>query len=313
VFFDRLVTFNERSQAKPLQPAESRLANLPTFHLVRIEPGKGTLGSPPDELDRQADEALHTIQFNRPLLVGSTEVTQGLWRAVMASDPVTDRGALWDPPIPEGFTCRSFGEMDDLPVFCVSWLDAVEFCNALSDIHGLDPAYKITPIGTTWNQTANGYRLPTEAEWEYIARSQVEGDERYAAIAGTSRDPDAICATANIAGRDTRIGHPNWEGEEAFTCLDGTAGLRAAPYKDAEGIHDLTGNLWEWVWDWYDPDYGLDRVVDPTGAPDGDRRVVRGGSWLSGPDNARVGNRLSSEPGRHSPLVGFRIVRSLRR
>ena len=272
-----------------------------------------TLGSDEDEAGRGPDEPTHTVIFDRPLLVGTSEVTQGLWRAVMTSDPVGKRTSVWGPPIPDGLSCRAFGQDTALPVHCVSWLDAVEFCNALSDIHGLTPPYKITPVGVTWDRTANGYRLPTEAEWEYIARGLTDGDERYAGLPGTARDPDALCASANVAGRDTRTKFSAWEEEAAFTCLDGYAGLRAAVESEDREIRDMTGNVWEWVWDWYDEDYGLDRLTDPAGAADGEERVLRGGSWMSGPDSARVANRESAQPGKHSPFVGFRVVRSLRR
>ncbi|MFC8126951.1 formylglycine-generating enzyme family protein [Streptomyces sp. NPDC057302] len=160
---------------------------------------------------------------------------------------------------------------DRLPVEGVSWLDAVRFCNALSVREGLAPAYALdADDGVEWDASTDGYRLPTEAEWEHACRAGTAG-ARYGPL-------DEIAWHAgNGAGRIHDVGgkRPN-----------------------AWGLHDMLGNVWEWCWDLYDPEvYGT-------------YRVLRGGGWFDEHWSCRASVRRRSHPTFRIDDVGFRVARS---
>jgi formylglycine-generating enzyme required for sulfatase activity len=160
---------------------------------------------------------------------------------------------------------------DRLPVEGVSWEDAVRFCNALSVAEKLSPAYATGSDGaTTWDATADGYRLPTEAEWEYACRAGTTGP-RYGPL------DDIAWHRANSEGRLREVG-----GRQPNTW----------------GLHDILGNVWEWCWDLYDPEvYGT-------------YRVLRGGGWFDEPWSCRASVRRRSHPTYRIDDVGFRLARS---
>ena len=215
--------------------------------LVELPGGTFTMGSPGGDAGRSDDERQHEVTLS-PFLMSKTEVTQGMYRAVMGALPTTcDVGGLQAG--------------DDLPVHCVTWDEAAAFCEALSALEGL-------PAG-------QGYRLPTEAEWEYAARAGTD-----LVYAGTSEVAE-VCAFGNVADATAKAANPGWT---TFDCDDGYAELAPVAFfrPNAWGLHDLTGNVWEWTADWYDEDYGGD-AVDPRGPPSGSVRVIRGGSFGYGP------------------------------
>ncbi|MFF0742734.1 formylglycine-generating enzyme family protein [Streptomyces sp. NPDC004111] len=172
---------------------------------------------------------------------------------------------------------------DRLPVEGVSWEDAVRFCNALSEAERLTPAYTIGTDGNVgagtgphtpprWDSSADGYRLPTEAEWEYACRAGTTGP-RYGPL------DDIAWHRANSDDRLHEVGgrQPN-----------------------AWGLHDMLGNVWEWCWDLYDPEvYGT-------------YRVLRGGGWFDEPWSCRASVRRRSHPTYRIDDVGFRVARSPR-
>ena len=163
---------------------------------------------------------------------------------------------------------------DRLPVESVSWWDAVRFCNALSVRAGLTPAYDVrSDDGTVlWDTSAEGYRLPTEAEWEHACRAGTEGP-RYGPL-------DAIAwYRANSGERIREVG-----------------GRLANPW----GLHDMLGNVWEWCWDVYDPDVY------------GSYRVLRGGGWFDEHWSCRASVRRRSHPTFRVDDVGFRLARTAR-
>jgi TolB-like protein len=183
--------------------------------------------------------------------IGKYEVTQAEYEAVMGSNPsaVKDRG---------------------LPVETVSWLDAAEFCNRLSRAANVTPAYTISGVNVTWNRNANGYRLPTEAEWEYACGEWVDGW---------------------LDGNSGRMTHPVGQ---------------LAPNR--YGLYDMTGNVQEWCWDWYGS-YGRDAQSNPPGPGSGTTRVRRGHSFQSG-GRLFVTNRDYGVPREKNNTTGFRIARS---
>jgi formylglycine-generating enzyme required for sulfatase activity len=271
------------------------------YRMVAIAAGTFTMGSPASEPDRNDDEVQHQVRLTRGYLLGETEVTQGLWRSVMGSNPSAEEEYKGVSPVG-----------DDLPVQNVSWCDAVAFANALSRQDGLAAAYTGTERcdGTKgdsvrWDPNATGYRLPTEAEWEHAARA---GEHRLFAGAESYA---AVCAVANVAdlGAAQRFG---LSADASRQCTDGDAGLaRVGSYAaNAWGLYDLTGNVWEWCWD-VDGGYGTGLSVDPTGSQSGSFRVSRGGSWGSYPRGGRVANRRWITPVIRDGNLGLRLARTI--
>jgi formylglycine-generating enzyme required for sulfatase activity len=168
-------------------------------------------------------------------------------------------------------------------MYYVSWLEAAAFCNALSTGEGLMPAYTINGSTVTQNEGASGYRLPTEAEWEYACR------------AGTT--------TAYNTGDTITNTQANFGSSEAKPVGS------YAP--NAWGLYDMHGNVSEWCWDWYD-DYSGNAETDPAGPSSGTSRVVRGGAFNYGNANGlRSGARDSYAPENGWNPVGFRLVRPI--
>jgi formylglycine-generating enzyme required for sulfatase activity len=228
------------------------------------------MGSEPDEFGRREDEALHVVLLDRDVEAAATEVTQAEYAALTP-----------------GYTATA----GDLPVTGVDWFEAVAYCNALSLHDGLAPVYAVDGLTVDWNRDADGWRLPTEAEWEYLCR----------AGAATSL-PDADVSAFRCAA------DPDLE-RFAWYCgnADGpqAVGQKAA---NAFGLHDMHGNVREWCWDWYG-EYGPSANA-PTGPPVGERRVVRGGSWHYHAEECRSAARGTFYPDSADDFVGFRVVRN---
>ncbi|MBF9067111.1 formylglycine-generating enzyme family protein [Streptacidiphilus fuscans] len=190
-----------------------------------------------------------------PYQLAAVPVTQALYAQVTGERPSTARG-------------------DVLPVECVSWWDAARFCNALSLRDGFTPAYRFRDDGgegVEWDGSADGYRLPTEAEWEYACRAGTEGP-RYG-------DLDEIA----------------WYRGNSCERIHEVGGRRP----NAWGFYDMLGNVWDWCWDVYDADVY------------GDYRVLRGGGWFDEHWSCRASARRRSHPTFQVDDVGFRVARSL--
>jgi len=269
------------------------------YTMIEVKPGTWARGGDAGDAD---ELPVHTVTVSRALLFGTTEVTQRLYEGVMAgANPAKTEGRNWRGRT-SGGSCAQHGVGDRFPVTCVTWEEAVAFCNRLSGLEGLTPAYRRDASGAWhWDGAANGYRLPTEAEWELGART------------GGAR---ATCSHANVANPSS-VAHATELGmvpqvKTTFDCDDGTPGLAPVGSRAAtEGLYDVLGNLWEWTWDGYGP-YPEGSVTDPAPSGDGSAdRVLRGGSWANPPSDLRVDNRFKGPPDGRSYLVGFRIVRSL--
>ena len=246
----------------PLEPLPHRLCKVPK--------GSFMMGSPAAESGRGTDEALHMVTLTTDYWMAETEVTQRQYRDLIGSNPANFKG-------------------DDLPVEMVSWYDAVAYCNALSVKEKLQPCYQIsgTTVGWADGLQCTGYRLPTEAEWEYAANP--------------ATPPRTICAGADTA--DGVAWHSGNAANTTHTVKTKTANGR--------GLYDLSGNVWEWVWDHYQSNYEDLPSIDPIGPATGVARVSRGGSWDLVASDARVAERDTGSPATRYNNQGFRIVRSI--
>ena len=253
--------------------------------LIRIPGGAFLMGSPEGERQRQADETRHEVTISA-FYADPYEVRQGDYERVMGVNPSHFKGA-------------------DLPVENVTWFDAIAYCNALSEEAGLTPVYTVDGSTVTWNRAANGYRLLTEAEWEYAAR------------AGTQ--------TIFYDGNQVHSNQYNFEASYPYLIEENyvhhtnpdvvTSRYRGrtmdvdelAP--NAFGMYNMLGNVSEWVFDWYG-DYDLDHTTDPAGAVSGHLRVNRGGSYIDFGKHLRCAYRSATNPIDPDQNLGFRICRN---
>ena len=237
--------------------------------LVKVPKGSFTMGSPAAESGRGTDEVQHSVTLTTDFWMAESEVTQRQYRNLIGSNPSNFKG-------------------DDLPVESVSWFEAVAYCNALSVKEKLQPCYQIngTTVGWADGVKCTGYRLPTEAEWEYAANPVTPPRTIYAG----SDTPDGVAWHSGNAGNTTHA-----------------VKTRSA---NGRGLYDLSGNVWEWVWDWYQATYEQLPSMDPIGPSTGAHRVLRGGSWSSAATIARVAMRNGYAPAFRSSSLGFRFVRS---
>jgi formylglycine-generating enzyme required for sulfatase activity len=219
--------------------------------------------------DGDSDEnPIHSVTVSN-FYIGKFEVTQKEWKDVMGSNPSNFKG-------------------DNLPVENVSWYDAVDFCNKKSEKEGLLKCYSGSGENISCDFSKNGYRLPTEAEWEYAAHG-------------------------GVSARSTTYSGSNNIGEVAWYYYSKKSGSKTQPVgtKKANelGIYDMSGNVWEWCWDWYGS-YSSSSQTNPKGASSGSSRVSRGGCWYDFAFRCRVTDRRYRNLDFRGDGVGFRLLRS---
>jgi len=254
-------------------------------NMVFVEGGSFMMGSNDGD---DNEKPVHPVTVST-FWIGKYEVTQKEWTEMIGSNPG-----------------RDYEVGDNYPVYYVSWYDILRYCNLRSIAEGLTPCYTIsgntnpanwgavpTSLNATWdvaicNWNANGYRLPTEAEWEYAARG---GTKSIGYAYAGSNDLN------NVGWYDSNSGSRMHE-----------VGLKTP---NELGIHDMSGNVWEWCWDWYDS-YSSESYHNPTGPDSGSRRMLRGGDWQWFDLFCLVSYRCPFPPsGIDNLYYGFRLCRAM--
>ena len=293
-------------------PADSGSPAIPTvkdsmnIEMVSLPAGTFRMGSPPSEKCRSPNEnPQHRVTISRPFSMARTETTVRQFRHYV-NESGAGRGGLsaerhplrngkeWEDHEGHSWMAPGHDQTEENPVTCVSWHDAISYCNWLSERSGFQPCYRLQAAKVVWDRQADGYRLPTEAEWEYACRAGTE-----------------TCFYNGKARSD--LNRAAW--------YDGNAGGKTWPAGQKEanpwGLYDMIGNVWEWCWDLYGP-YPAGPVTDPEGPEAGIYHVLRGGSWydsyyeFEGVLYLRCAFRLSYVGGAdHSDhYIGFRVART---
>jgi formylglycine-generating enzyme required for sulfatase activity len=255
---------------------------------VRVEGGTFQMGS-----NEAGEKPVHTVTV-KSFSMAKYPVTQKEWTTEMGTT-IRQQRDMADKSRP------IYGEGDNYPMYYVSWYDAIEYCNRLSEKEKLTPAYTINKNQKDWqnnneyddlkwtiqwNRNANGYRLPTEAEWEYAARGGNGSPGNYA-YAGSNNIDEVAWYQGNSAGSTQEVG---------------------AKKPNGLGLYDMSGNIFEWCWDWWG-DYPSGAQTDPIGAYSGSDRVLRGGSWSPPAEFARSAYRYGVDPNDRDAALGFRVLR----
>ncbi len=253
--------------------------------LIRIAAGDFLMGSPLDEPGRDSGEIAHPVTLTRSFELCDHEVTQAEWDSIMGWNDARSKGP-------------------ELPVETVTWFDCLRYCNLRSIKEGLDSVYVMASprfsgvhitaadsVVCDW--TKNGYRLPSEAEWEYACR--------------------AGSVTAFCAGAIAELycgANPNLT-DVGWFCGNSRSRVHSVKSRQANAwdLYDMHGNVWEWCWDSYAP---YDTVAtDPTGPASGSRRVTRGGGWFNDARLCRSATRGDGDPAFGSYHLGVRIARTV--
>ena len=265
--------------------------------LVVVREGSFLMGSPESEAGRDDDEGpRHRVAFARPFAVSKYEVTRGEFARFVSAEGRsmgdscrTYEGGGWDWRSGKNWENPGFEQTDEHPVVCVSWDDAQAYVKWLS------------------GKTGKKYRLPSESEWEYMARAGT-GTARY-----WGEGEEGQCRYANGADEALKGQYADWKWAVA-SCNDRHVWTSPVGSFEANGfgLHDVLGNVWEWVEDCWNGSYE-GAPVDGSAWESGDceRRVLRGGSWDDAPWNLRSANRNRHASGLRNYNAGFRVARTL--
>ena len=271
--------------------SNKNVQSLHTSHeMVLIPEGSFMMGALENDTEAQNfEKPRHRVVFSRKFWMGKYQVTQGLWESVMGSNPCSS------------FFVPSYFVASNHPVANISWFDAVAFCNRYSIKEGKEPVYdglgeyqvgsaetlsdkelQTLSANIRMNRSANGYRLPTEAEWEYAARA----GEKFLYAGSDELHEVAVC----------------------FTNSGPTPHVGGRKKGNGFGLYDMSGNMAEMCWDWHGEYEGVSQT-DPLGVATGTTRINRGGSWGSSPIYCRLSCRSGAFPKASNHYLGLRLVR----
>jgi len=282
--------------------------DIDNFNLIPA--GSYLRGNPPALGDTDITDAPQYSVYVSDFYMDANLVTGGLWNRIRDTYADSHGYTFDDPGTANGV---------NYPVVKINWYDAVKWCNARSELEGLMPVYYTDATFYNVYRTgdvdavymkpgANGFRLPTEAEWEKAARGGLTGN----------RFPWGHLPMADSTISESQA---NYYGDSEDYSYDlGPDGLNPIGYGPSPvgsfapnnyGLYDMAGNVQEWCWDWYDANYYRAQQSDPTGPTAPGQRVIRGGAWAIKANNARTAWRSLEAPGPEIDGVGFRTVRGL--
>ena len=248
-------------------------AAVPLVPMITVPGDTFRMGSERWEVEERPVRVITISSFQ----ISPYEISQKQWSAVMGNNPSLHKG-------------------EDHPVEQVRWLDAVAFCNVLSLREGLQPAFIINGDAAICNFEANGYRLPTEAEWEFACR------------AGTSTDTYQGDLSSDSIGC---FDEPTLNPIAVYCTSGGGHHPGGSKTPNTLGLYDMVGNVAEWCWDWYE-NYYAGHQVNPRGPQSGTLKVIRGGSAFQPSYLLRSAARASRPPQQMQSGLGFRVARSIR-
>lgn len=264
-------------------------------NLIAVAGGTFTMGNPIG-VGSTTEQPQHTVSVS-DFYIGNTEIRWGMWDTVYQwglNNGYTD--------IPAGR--KGYNGDAAHPVTEVNWYDIIKWCNARSEKEGLSPCYytsssytnaNVYRIGqidlenTMVNINSDGYRLPTEAEWEYAAEGGYKRQDPHFTYSGSN----SVDAVAWYSTNSNNNSHP--------------VGTKSP---NELGTFDMSGNVWEWCWDWYGG-YNDSAQTNPFGAVTGTSRIIRGGSFDNIDTHSRVTNRIGNAPANRYNVIGFRIVKNI--
>jgi len=256
-----------------------------------------------------AELPVHSVTISA-FYMGKYEVTQQEWLTTIGINPAS-----------------GYGVGGNYPVYNVSWYEIIKYCNLRSIAESLSPVYTInnstdpadwgdvpTSSNATWNAaicnwSVNGYRLPTEAEWEYAARGGLSG-QRFPN--GTTISHSTNGDTQATYNAQPSILSYDVSPTTGYHPVYGESSSQVGSFNsNGYGLCDMTGNLWELCWDWSSSTYySSSPSNNPTGPASGSYRIKRGGGWINGASYCRVARRNNYDPFRYLFYLGFRLART---